>query len=176
MRKYLHRTKGFTIVELLVVIVVLGIIVTITAVGYGGVQEKNRQKKIESDIQRIVAAVKAARANTGKNLTNITGSGYTAYACTIKANGTDLAALPDSDECILRYKTNLQLIATAAGVTLGDVRDPWGRPYYIDENEGESGGCGKDTIAAYAQPFSGGSLYTTTSANNVPLSGYSGCS
>lgn len=170
------RRKGFTIVELLVVIVVLGIIVTITAVGYGGVQEKNRQKKIESDIQRIVAAVKTARSNTGKNLTTITSSTNTGYGCTIKAAGTDLATLPDTDECILRYKTNLQLIADAASMTLGDIRDPWGRPYFIDENEGVGGSCSKDTVAAYARPLSGSNLYATTPANNVPLSGFSGCS
>lgn len=168
--------KGFTVVEMLIVIVVLGILATITSIAYGSIQEKGRQKKMDADIQTIVSAIKTARSNTAKNLITITGSNFTGYGCTIKTAGTDLATLPDSDECILRYKTNLQLIAAASGATLGDIRDPWGRPYYIDENEGESGGCSKDTVAAFARPLSGSNLYSTTPSGNVPLSGFSGCS
>ena len=170
------RQQGFTLVELLVVIVVISILASVTTVAYNGAQDRARQTKAAADIRNIVAAIQIARVSTNKNLKDITNNGYTAYSCTQKAAGTDLATLPDSDECILRYKTNLQLIATAAGVTLGDMRDPWGRPYYLDENEGENGNCIKDTIAMFARPLNGSALYSSTPANNVPFGGYSGYS
>lgn len=51
--------------------------------------------------------------------------------------------------------------------------DPWGRPYVWDENEGEGGGCGKDSIRS-AGPDRTGSTGDDKSYS-VPLSGYTGC-
>lgn len=167
---------GFTIVELLIVIVVIAILASISIVAYTGVQERARQSKIDSDIRAILTAIQAARINASQNLITITGSNYTAGGCTSKPAGTNLAALPDTDACITRYQLSLNAISAASGVQLGDIRDPWGRPYLIDENEGESGGCVRDTVAAYAQPFSGSTRYPTTPPNNVPLGGFTGCS
>jgi len=176
MQKYTHQKKGFTIVELLVVIVVLGVIATIAAMSYGAVQEKTRQKKIDTDIKTIISAIRTARSNTGKNLKDITGSLYTASPCVTKPYGTDLATLPASDSCISSYKAALDAIAAASGTTLDDnMRDPWGRPYLIDENEGELGNCYKDTAVVFARPLNGSQRYPTTPGNNVPLGGFSGC-
>lgn len=177
MREITTRYKGFTIVELLVVIVVLGVIATIAAMSYGAIQEKTRQKKIDTDLKTIISAVRTARSNTGKNLKDITGSLYTASPCVAKPNGTDLATLPASDPCISSYKAALDAIAAASGTTLDDnMRDPWGRPYLIDENEGELGNCYKDTVVAFARPLNGSQRYPTTPGNNVPLGSFGNCS
>lgn len=47
------KQKGFTIVELLVVIVVIGILATIVIVAFNGVQNKSHDSAIQSDLSAI---------------------------------------------------------------------------------------------------------------------------
>jgi hypothetical protein len=102
----------------------------------------------------------------------ITGSGYSAGPCLAKSAGTDLAALSHTlDGCWTQYLSSLNAISSASGMNVRNIVDPWGRPYELDENEGESGGCGKDNLASYTQPFNASFINTIT----VPLSGFSGC-
>ena len=161
--------KGFTIVELLIVIVVIGILAAITIVAYNGVTKRSQETKIASDTAQIKKAIFAARITTGKTLNGVTGSYATAGTCVIKASGTDLAALAKSDGCWVNYTQTMSYISAASGLNISQLVDPWGRPYLIDENEGEGGLCNKDSIVAFSYPFSGGySFYPTTPANNMP--------
>ena len=171
--------RGFTIVELLIVIVVIAVLAAISIVAYNGIQDRARQSKMSNDIKTIITAIQLARINTGQNLRSVTGSTYSAGACTGHPSGTDLAALSSSDACIVSYQAALNAISAASGAQLGDLRDPWGRPYLIDENESELNPsyCLRDTIAAFRQPFiTGFGTYSTTPINNVPLGGFTGCS
>lgn len=168
------RRLGFTIVELLIVIVVIAILAAIAIVVYNGVQTKARVSKMNADLTAINTAIQAGRAATGKTLMGITGSSDTAWTCASNPAGTDLAALPQSNACWVNYLWALKAISTASGAQVSNLVDPWGRPYLIDENEGESGGCILDTISVYAQPFNGGATYSGVTIN-VPLSGNSGC-
>lgn len=169
------RITGFTIVELLIVIVVIGILAAIIIVAYNGVQARAQQSKMNTDIAQINKAIRIAREATQKTTMGVTGSGYTAGNCVAKAAGTDLASLPQTDGCWTAYKTTLSALTTASGVNILGMTDPWGRPYFIDENEGEAGGCSQDIISAYAQPFNGGTRYAPVVTVTVPLSGFSGC-
>lgn len=51
------RRKGFTLVELLVVIVVLGILVSISVVAYNGTQGRARDSRRQNDISEIAKAL-----------------------------------------------------------------------------------------------------------------------
>lgn len=166
---------GFTIVELLIVVVVIALLAAISVVGYNGVQDRARRAKVDSDIRNIISAIQAAREVQARDLRLVTGSGYTASNCVAKSAGTDLSALPDSDNCIVAYNAALSAISNAGGVSIVGLRDPWGRPYKIDENEGEAGGCLKDSVGMYALPHNGGAYHTWTPNNNVPRAGFSGC-
>ena len=48
-----HKQYGFTIVELLIVIVVIGILASITIVAYNGIQAKSKVAKKESEIGAV---------------------------------------------------------------------------------------------------------------------------
>jgi prepilin-type N-terminal cleavage/methylation domain-containing protein len=168
------RQRGFTIVELLIVIVIIGVLASIVIIAYNGIQDQARAAKIQDDEKTIVKAIISARDSTGKTLLDITGNIWTADACYTQPSGTDLAALPIGDTCWATYLQTLEDISVASGHNIRNLKDPWGRPYYIDENEGEDtvSPCQKDIVASYTYPFEnyGGSL----NVEYVPLS-LSGC-
>lgn len=56
---------GFTIVELLIVIVVIGILAAITIVSYRGIQERATFTSLKSDLRSLNTAVQLYHANTG---------------------------------------------------------------------------------------------------------------
>lgn len=59
------RQSGFTIVELLIVIVVIGILATLVIVTFSGIQQKARDTKRKTDINAIDSHVEAYYANGG---------------------------------------------------------------------------------------------------------------
>jgi type II secretion system protein G len=59
-----HQT-GFTIVELLIVIVVIGILAAITIVAFNGVQQRGRDVKRTSDVGQLKKLVEMYKADTG---------------------------------------------------------------------------------------------------------------
>jgi type II secretion system protein G len=61
-----QKQKGFTIVELLIVIVVIGILAAITIVAYNGIQDRSRFAKAQSDISSLNKAIQMYYADNGK--------------------------------------------------------------------------------------------------------------
>ncbi len=59
------RPRGFTIVELLIVIVVIAILAAISVVAYSGIQERARMSYLLSDIAAIKKAMELYKADHG---------------------------------------------------------------------------------------------------------------
>lgn len=59
------RAKGFTIVELLIVIVVIAILAAITIVAYNGIQARARDSVRKNDIAELVKATQLYAADKG---------------------------------------------------------------------------------------------------------------
>lgn len=92
----LKEQKGFTIVELLIVIVVIGILAAITIVAFNGVQNRGKKSSAESAANTIVKKAEAANSLTSgypqdaagfaaNKESSLTGSGLTIVAADITA-------------------------------------------------------------------------------------------
>jgi prepilin-type N-terminal cleavage/methylation domain-containing protein len=147
-----HRHGGFTIVELLVAIVVLALLATITAVVFNGVKDRANKAKIQSDLKQLKSAIMVARVNAGdKTLMELTGSGYSAYPCVILPTTNTLTDPATASACWTQYNYALDVVSNYSSINVRGMKDPWGRPYFFDENEGEGSYCGfgMDTLAAF---------------------------
>jgi len=59
------QDKGFTLVELLIVIVILGILATVTVFAVTGITTRGKDSACKSDLKTIQTAEEAQNANTG---------------------------------------------------------------------------------------------------------------
>lgn len=93
----LKKQKGFTLVELLIVIIIIGILATLVIVTFTGVQAKARDSKRQTDIEAIDSHLEAFFAEnsyypTVTDLQDITAS--TGWVVT-NMKGLDTSALSD---------------------------------------------------------------------------------
>ena len=71
----LKKSPGFTIVELLIVIVVIGILAAITIIAYNGIQDRAKFTQQAVDIDKVGKAIKLWEAENGKSMGE-SGYGY----------------------------------------------------------------------------------------------------
>jgi type IV pilus assembly protein PilA len=80
MKKFLPRTatnqKGFTLVELLVVITIIAILSVIGVTIFSGVQKNARDTRRKADIDSIAKALEANKVPTSSTYVNLTGSAF----------------------------------------------------------------------------------------------------
>ena len=187
-----QKISGFTIVELLIVIVVIGILAAITTVAYNGIQQR------ANNVQRIAAAeqwIKAIKAYVAVNqkFPNVSGvycigesnitdfdtstdadcgvsnnlkHGYSSYTPTFNDNiKTITSSLPDFPG------EPVQLTANTQGMGMlwrGEVYDPTGVniagvPTLIYFLEGADQDC---VLGPLVTPFGGGNFVKTTAKNS----------
>ena len=140
--------RGFTVIELLIVIAVLGILASIVLVLYPGYRQRANDSTRKSDVQQIAAALSAYAIQ--KNSLISTGSG-----CGKDGNGSGwFSAGPPQ---IASYPKSIATCLKEAGLlTDGDFIDPSGCLY-----DGGSG-CGANPAQAYMKATcqKGGSTVT----------------
>ena len=150
-----RKAHGFTIVELLIVIVVIAILAAISVAAYTNIQERAKTSRRNSEMAQLLKAITLARTATGKTLGEITGSYASISACVNTGpnpDGLEPKDLLKTSSCWARYYINLDKISAASGVDLSSFRDgdARGNPYMWDENEGEGGNyCSTDGQIRY---------------------------
>ena len=59
------KNRGFTIVELLIVVVVIAILATISVVAYNGIQSKAQKSLVQSEVQKVSKNIELFRVDNG---------------------------------------------------------------------------------------------------------------
>lgn len=75
-----QRQQGFTLIELLIVSIIVGILATLVAMTYSGVQAKNRNARRQTDIQQIQSQLETYYAQHSQypSLTNLSDTKWRA--------------------------------------------------------------------------------------------------
>lgn len=141
------QNKGFTIVELLIVIVVIGILALLVITTYSGIQAKARNSKRQSDIASLQTQLEAFFSQNGyyPSLTDLnTGTSATSNApstwATTNMKSLDQNALTDPSNT----SGSKQLAATgAAGLTAKEYA------YTVSNSSGASCESADTTCAQY---------------------------
>lgn len=118
------NNRGFTIVELLIVIVVIGILAALVIVTYNGIQQKARDTERKTDINAVASHMEAYNAQNGSYpaMAEVNTAAWRA----INTKGLDPAALQDpkgssqalaaaSTSSLYGYATTPDTCTTAAG-------------------------------------------------------------
>ncbi len=143
------KLKGFTIIELLVVIVTLGILAGITAVSYRGIRERGDEARRQEDFAKIIDAIKGTRTKTGTTLTgSMNGLSVSLNNCSAEIDFRK-ERVRQTNDCFRHYHNLFNELERVSGVDLSRVRDGDGknRPYIIEMREGVNGNnCDADKI------------------------------
>jgi prepilin-type N-terminal cleavage/methylation domain-containing protein len=114
-----RNNRGFTIVELLIVIVVIGILAALVIVTYNGIQQKARDTERKTDIKAVQGHLEAYWADNAKYPTLTEANDATFRTANFK--GLDLSAFADP-----KNAASQQLCATAAANCYGYTVTPAG--------------------------------------------------
>ena len=134
-------SRGFTIIELLIVIVIIGILVAITAVSYNGITKSAKESALKSELKQASTEVEVAKAKTGNPPAN-------ASSLTTPKNGT------------LTLSTNTEQNTWCLTITPNSPNNQNIPNFNITSDSGtiSEGGC----------PFTSGAPIQTATKSNCP--------
>lgn len=137
-RRLYKKQFGFTLVEVLVVIVVIGILAGIVMVTYPGAQQRTRDNERKSDMSQLAAAFKAYAFQKNNFMANGSGCGF-------QGNGNGWISAGPSEPAAGAYPKAMSTCLGEAGlIKAGDFLDPFGCKY---DSGGTCGGGGQPAQA-----------------------------
>lgn len=155
-----NKQSGFTIIELLIVIVVIGILAGLVLTTFNGIQQKARDTERETDVKAMHAQVEAFWAQKGyyPSLTDMNNRTATTGFVAINLKGLDAGAFADP-----KGATPFNLVAAPVASSYAyAVTNSAGTTCEADDTT-----CSKYTLTATLEgTLNGNPTYVKTSLNN----------
>lgn len=150
---YKLKQQGFTIVELLIVIVVIGILAALVITTFTGIQQKARNTERETDIKAMQGQVEAYYAQNGRypTLANLNDSSFRST----NMKGLDAEALKDPKGAAQTLVGAAAANSYAYAVT----------PANCDNASGGTDCSGYTLTATYEGTVNGSTTYVKTALN-----------
>lgn len=135
--KQLKNERGFTIVELLIVIVIIGILAALVIVAYTGIQNRAKTTKYQTDALALVKKIEAynsvnggypVTASTPNGITN-GGTGATQVVTAMNSTSNKEANLPATD--IVYWVNAANTAPTVAQMTAAIAASTTQDAYYV---------------------------------------------
>ena len=136
LRKNVARSSqtGFTLVELLVVVTIIGLLVGLISVAVPKALESGMKAKAKGELTSIVAAVKAYKQEYGRWPGSVTAASDTTFQ---DADSKSLlSALSGTKNALVENPKSVRLLEGASSV--GTMNDPWGSQYLVVVDSDES--------------------------------------
>lgn len=152
------KQQGFTIVELLIVIVVIGILATLVIVTFTGIQRRARDTQRQTDINAIQSHVEAFYADHGYYPTTVDMQDATFLSDNMKGLKADALLAPNSTtqiDATAATTGKYQYVASASATATGTCDNT------LASDASANGGC--DTYSIVAELESSTTPYTKSS-------------
>lgn len=136
--KKMKTAKGFTIVELLIVILVIGILAAITVVAYNGIQNRAKNAQYQSDVTTIVkkselypaasGTYSYPLASAGPDATTVTSQTLSGQILTAGINFFNETKLPSN---VVIFAVTTGTIPTNAQAAVAATANTSARGYFV---------------------------------------------
>lgn len=146
------KKKGFTLIELLVVIAIISVLSAISLTAFSSARTKAKSAKAKADQRKLQDVMQVAVGDFGRELGIVTPNNsqgtnnWTGQTCVSYTAGPLRQLKNSTGDCYNDWVIAVNAIVSAASTSLpvkasDFYRDPWGSPYYLDENEASYGDC-----------------------------------
>lgn len=156
LQRYGQRTPGFTIVELLIVVVVIAILAAITIVAYNGIQQRAKSSALQSAVSQLAKRIEASKVDSASDTypaslsaINVQAPANTSYSV---APSGKAFCISGADGQLSFYATAQQLQPAAGDCVTANGLVGWWR---FNNNLTDSSGYNADATTNNASPTTG---------------------